>query len=402
MTIWLSPLLATVLLQIMSAFLTRALPTLAPILTMQAGVSATAVGHYSALNTIGSVLFLIMGAPLIRRLGPVRTLQLGVACSGIGVLLLAAPTPLGLALASLLIGVGYGPSPPAGSEILQRHAPRRHRALIFSVKQAGVPVGGVLAGLLLPAFADESWRHGLLASAALAMLSILAVQPVRSAVDRERDPAQDLSWAAFLSWSNLSAPLRALMVSRALPPLTAAAFCFALGQGVLFAFFVTYAVTELQMSLVSAGAVFAVMQATGVPGRILLGFVADRAGSAVSTLAALSLASAATLGALALSTPAWPVSSIVLVAGVSGVTVASWNGIYLAEVARLAPPREIGHATAGSTLLTFVGYVLGPVGFALLVEQTGSYRASFAAVAALLLLALLFLGPLLRPGAPAP
>jgi MFS-type transporter involved in bile tolerance (Atg22 family) len=231
------------------------------------------------------------------------------------------------------------------------------------------------------------------------MLSILAVQPIRAAVDRERDPAQDLSWAAFLSWSNLSAPLRALMVSRALPPLTAAAFCFALGQGVLFAFFVTYAVTELQMSLVSAGAVFAVMQATGVPGRILLGFVADRIGSAVSTLAALSLASAATLAALALSTPAWPVWSIGLVAGVSGVTVASWNGIYLAEVARLAPPREIGHATAGSTLLTFVGYVLGPVGFAVLVEQTGSYRASFAVVALLLLLALFFLGPLLRPGA---
>src|SRR3954449_9024046 len=95
MTICLWPLLATVLLQIMSAFLTRALPTLAPILTMQAGVSATAVGHYSALNTIGSVVFLIMGAPLIRRLGPVRTLQLGVACSGIGGVLVAAPAAPG-------------------------------------------------------------------------------------------------------------------------------------------------------------------------------------------------------------------------------------------------------------------------------------------------------------------
>src|SRR5690242_5375466 len=91
MTLWLWPLLATVLLQVTSAFLTRALPTLAPILTVEAGVPATAVGHYSAVNTIGSVLFLIMGAPLIRRLGPVRTLQLGSACAGLGVLMLGVP-----------------------------------------------------------------------------------------------------------------------------------------------------------------------------------------------------------------------------------------------------------------------------------------------------------------------
>src|SRR5205085_11803997 len=155
-------------------------------------------------------------------------------------------------------------------------------------------------------FADERWRYGLLASAAFAALSILAVQPVRGAVDRERDAGQRLSLGAFLSWSNLSAPLRALAVSRALPPLTAAAFCFAVAQGVLFAFFVTFAVTELGMSLVTAGALFAVMQATGIPGRILLGYAADRLGSAVSTLAVLALASAPTLAALAFSTPGWP------------------------------------------------------------------------------------------------
>ena len=37
-------------------------------------------------------------------------------------------------------------SSPAGSEILQRFSPPPIRNLVFSIKQTGVPLGGVLAG----------------------------------------------------------------------------------------------------------------------------------------------------------------------------------------------------------------------------------------------------------------
>src|SRR5215204_2541778 len=75
---------------------------------------------------------------------PIRALQIGLGLGGVGVALLALPFFAAPILASFLIGLGYGPSTPAGSDVLQRYAPARHRNLIFSIKQAGVPVGGVL------------------------------------------------------------------------------------------------------------------------------------------------------------------------------------------------------------------------------------------------------------------
>jgi MFS family permease len=396
MKLWLWPLAATLVLQTMSAFLQRAMPTLGPVLTGEAGLAASTIGHFAALNTVGSIAFLLIGAPLIRRAGAIRTLQLGTLCSAVGILLVLWPHPLTLIVGSLLIGVGYGPSPPAGSDILHRYAPKHRRALIFSIKQAGVPLGGVLAGLVLPLFAAADWRLAILTAAGLGLLSVAIVQPVRGNVDRERDNRQALSFGAFLSPSNFIAPFRALALSPALPRLAAASIMFAVAQGVLFAFFVTYGVTDLGLSLAAAGAIFAIMQATGIGGRVLLGWVADRAGSALSTLICLTLASALTTAMLAASTALWPTWTIVLLAGVAGITVGSWNGIFLAEVARVSPPGHIPAATAGATLVCFLGYVLGPTLFALIVEAAQSYRLGFALVTALSLAAAPILWPLLR------
>ena len=91
-----------------------------------------------------------------------------------------------------------------------------------------------------------------------------------------------------------------------LPRLAFVGACFAVGQGCWFAFLVTYLVTELRLSLTAAGLVFAVMQATGVFGRILLGWVSDRLGSGLPTLRAVAVTSAATSLALALTGPGWP------------------------------------------------------------------------------------------------
>ncbi len=395
MSLWLAPLVATLLLQITSAFLSRLAPALAPLLTLEAGLSPNAIGHLSAIGTVGSIIFLVMGAPLIRRTGPIRALQFGALCAGAGALLMLWPTAASLVASSLLIGVGYGPSPPAGAEILQKHAPPHRRSLIFSIKQAGVPVGGILAGLALPPLAAIDWRLAIGASAALALAMILIVQPLRRNIDRDRRPDQRLSARVFFAWSNISAPIRALTLAPELPPLTAASISFSITQGVLFAFFVTYLVVELRYSLALAGAMFAIMQAGGVVGRVLLGWIADRIGSATSTLSVLALTSAATTAVTALTTPDWPVWSIALLSAASGVFIASWNGVFLAEIARLAPREHIGEASAGSTLLTFVGYVVGPAAFALMADATG-YRASYAVVVVIALIALIFLLPLAR------
>jgi MFS family permease len=180
---------------------------------------------------------------------------------------------------------------------------------------------------------------------------------------------------------NLTAPLRSLSIAPALRRLAFVGACFAVGQGCWFAFLVTYLVSELRLSLSAAGLVFAIMQATGVFGRILLGWASDRLGSGRSVLTTVALTSAATSLALALTNSAWPFWAMALLAGIGGVTVSSWNGVQIAEVARLAPKHLVGETTAGSTILIFVGYIVGPSAFAALVGATGRFDLAFLAVA---------------------
>jgi MFS family permease len=396
--LWIGALAATLLLQATAAFLTRLVPTMAPAVMPAFGWSDTAIGYLAAVTTFGSIAFLLTGNPLIRRTGPIRALQIGMFLGALGVALLALPIMIAPLLASFLLGVGYGPSTPAGSEVLQRHAPPRHRNLIFSVKQAGVPVGGVLAGLALPPIAEAAgWRATLVFSFAVAILTAVAVQPLRARIDAERSRHQFLSFGSFFGAQNLARPLRSLWSAPGLPRLAFVGACFAIGQGCWFAFLVTYLVVELKFSLTSAGFVFAVMQATGVFGRILLGWVSDRLGSGLLTLRVVAVTSAATSLALALTDPAWPVWATALLAGIGGVTVSSWNGVQIAEVARLAPRHLVGETTAGSTILIFLGYIAGPSAFAALVAETGRFDAAFVAVALATVAALLGLRAPLRP-----
>jgi MFS family permease len=380
--IWAQALLATLAMQTINSVLLRTIPTLGPTLTEQAGLGEHMVGVFTAVGTFGSILLLLAGAPILRRFGPVRMLQLGVLLGAAACASLVAPHWSVLLVASLAIGMGYAPSAPAGSDILQRYAPAKHRSLVFSIKQAGAPLGGALSGLLAPVLAVVfDWRVALLATAGLALLVALAVQPARAAIDAGRDRAQRLHASAFLNRGNLAGPARALRLSPALAPLSFAGLCYAVNQGAFFGFLVTYAVVVLDHPLTTAGALFATTQATGVVGRIVVGWIADRVAAPMFTLMGLGVACAATMVALATTHAGWPLWALFGLAAVAGVTVSTWNGLVLAEVARAAPPHAVAEATAGSTVLVFVGYVLGPALFTVAAMSETGYRVGFASLA---------------------
>lgn len=387
---WIAPLAAVLVIQTTATILSRIVATLAPPMLAAHGWSADMIGWLAALNTAGSVAFLIAGTPLIYRLGAIRSLQLGMAVGVVGALMLTLPLGLAALAGSFLMGLCYGPSVSAGSDILQRLSPPQHRNLIFSIKQAGVPLGGVLAGLGLPLAATHlGWQGGILAVALLPVLTILAVQPMREQLDAARDRGHRLSAATFLSPSNLTRPLAVLGKAPGLVS-TGLAGCFmAIGQGAWFAFLVTYAAIELSFPLPLAGALFATMQTVSIAGRMLLGFVSDRIMPGLAVLRLCCLASAASTGALALSGPHWPVWSLFLLAGLAGITVSSWNGVQNAEMARRAPPGMIAETMAGGTILIFAGYIIGPPLFGAVALLSGGMGAAFMINASITLLALI-------------
>jgi MFS family permease len=383
---WMTALGVTLLMQTVASFMGQCLPVVAPLLTAEAGVSSQSIGALSALTSFGTMLFLGFGGPLLARSGPVRMLQWGaLLCAGSLLVCVSGRWPA-LLLAAVLLGIGYGPTPPAGSRVLAMTAPPRHRTLIFSIKQAGAPAGGALAGLLTaPVAGYYGWAAGLGVGVIVGVLAVLAVAPLRQRMDVERDPTRPIGPRALLGWHTLREPIASLGSDPLLLPLSLLGLSFSIVQGNLFSFTVTYLTTDRGLSLARAGLAYAGMQGAGVAARILLGWLADRTGAPVINLTVQAYA-AVVLVAWFGCLPAG--ASFALIGGLAaaaGFVGASWNGVVLAEVARLAPLDKVAVATAGSTLLLFLGYVIGPAAFTLLVTATGGWRVPFLLTAGQLL-----------------
>lgn len=379
------PLAATLMVQTVGVFVSQTIPVVAPVMTAELGIAPERVGNLASLHTLGAILFLLFGTPFVAALGPARLLQWGVLV-GAGAMAMAASGAVWLLpLAALLIGVGYGPTGPAASRILQDTAPPRHRMLIFSIKQAGAPAGGALAGLVAaPVAAIWGWQAALWLAAGIGLVAAALLAPLSGRLDVA--PTRPAPLREAFTLRRLAAPLTALQLYPVLPPLTLLAFAFAALQGSLFTFTVTWLVEAEGMTLTAAGTVFALMQAAGVLGRLVLGWVADRTGDATRNLAVQGLAAAGISAIFVLAAPgaAW---SVVLALGfLCGFVSVSWNGIFLAEVARVSPPDRVAEASSGAIMLCFLGYLLAPTVFALAVAATGGWTAPFLGACGLLAL----------------
>jgi hypothetical protein len=79
--------------------------------------------------------------------------------------------------------------------------------------------------------------------------------------------------------------------------------------------------------------------------------------------------------------PASPAPLVVALLCVFGATAVGWNGVYLATVARVAPPGQAGTATAGTLFFTFFGVVIGPPAFGAAGTALGALGSAFALLA---------------------
>lgn len=364
----------------MGAFLT--VPVLAPAIAAETGLAASLAGLHTALVYAGALLSGPFTAPLIRRHGGVRVLQGGLMLIGLGIALAAIGEVWALALSAFLAGLGHGPVTPGSSHLIAARTPPRRRALVFSLKQAGVPAGAMLVAAAAPAIAllAGEWRIGVLAMAATAFAIALAMQPLRRALDAGRDPAAGGAGIAAIA-REAAAAVGLLRRDPALRRLTVMACGYGVAQFCFLTFFVAFQVSALGTPLAEAGLRLAFGQAAGILGRIAWALIADRLGGRIP-LVACGLGAAGGGLALALAGPATPGLLVVLAGMVMGATAVGWNGVMLAEAARIAPGGQVGAATAALSFAFAVTQIIAPPAFTGLVGLTGGYGAGFLMCAA--------------------
>jgi MFS family permease len=379
--LWGSALSATLLVQVVSSLAGAAIPLLGPILTLRWGLAPENIGYVSAVVSAGICWFLACGGPMLDHHGPVRTLQFGLLFVAAGLALLAQPVIwLGLA-GALLVGLGLAPNTPAGSQILMRTAPAEHRTLIFSIKQAGVPLGGAIAGIVVaPLVLALGFVGAVSILVAVMLFCMITVQAFQPRLDAEKGP-QNKGWARlFLSPSSLARAARVINAHSALPMLTAIGVSFSITQACITSFTATYMVVQHGQSLAQAGLYMSVLLATSTLARIFFGWLADRLGSGLVLLSALALGAGAAILLLVWSAAAshWLVYGCMALVGATSM---GWNGVHMAELARVSPAALIGDVTSSASLFGFVGSICGPLAFALIASRTGSFTWPFILVA---------------------
>jgi MFS family permease len=349
---------------------------LAPVATHDLGVPSEGIGVFVALNYLVAMFSGLVCGAFVARLGGLRVCQLAVLIAGLGLCLVGLGQVWLVLPAAAFIGIGYGWVNPSGSHIIVDRTPRNRLGIVLSIKQTGVPVGGAIAGAIVPTL---TLRFGW--AATIEMLGgacILAAVALALARNLLREPPRARPVEPFrLSVALFARPLG--MVARS-PTLMMLGFTSLVYSGLqlnITTYLVSYMNVGLGIPLVTAGLLFSGTLIAGICGRIFWGAVADRMRNPVRLMGMLGVVS----GFCSVVLP-WVGStgSLVLLGAlfvVYGATAVGWNGVHMALVARAAPDGEEGTATGGVQFLTFFGALAAPPVFAVCSALTGSYGIAF-------------------------
>jgi MFS family permease len=361
--------------QALGTMATMTLPAVAPAASASLGIPSSLIGYQISLLAAAMLFSLLLGGNLSTRWGACRVIQVGLALLTAGCLFATGPHVAFFLVSAICLGLGYGLLTPAASHLLMRYTPANRRNVLFSLKQTGVPIGGIGTSLLAPALATAfGWRWALVADAVLLFALIVLLQRRRAQWDDDRTPDSPL----------VVNPLQGIVTIWRYPALrymSIAGACLVVPQIGLTTFTVVLFAEEMGYTLVAAGLVLTASQVAGAAGRVFWGWVADLTGNCYTALSLLSMVMiGATLLCLTL-TPAWPLPLACALFFVFGSTASGWNGAFLAEVARVAPPHAVSRATGGSLFYVNIGKMLGPVAVTTAYAFSGSYSAAFGLLA---------------------
>jgi len=357
---------------VVSALVVNAVPILAPMAAETMAVSPEWIGYFISIVYVAGMLSALVSGNFIVRYGSIRVSQLGLALCALGLALVASGNLALIVLGALIMGIGYGPISPASSHVLGRTTSPERRSLAFSIRQTGNPIAGFLAGLAIPVLVVVTgWQITLFLVAALSMVFIWVAEPFRQELDNDR-----LATSPF-SLSQITQPIKLVFMNRDLRELGIVSFVFCGLQMILTSYLVTYLTLEINISFVAAGFVLAMTQLVSVFARVFWGWVADRFLSPRKVMVILGVTMAACAVLTGILTATWSYGFIMLLMTIFGASAIGWNGVYMAEVARVSPPGMIASTTGASLFFTYLGGIVCPSGFAFVIMATKSYQYGF-------------------------
>ena len=384
------PLLAMLATQALATMAAYSLPAVAPAVARDLGVPGALVGVFiSTVYGVG-IVSALLSPTFIARYGAVRVSQSVLLATLVMLLAAAAGSVASIAVGAVLLGLTYGATAPAAAHLLVPRTPPGVMNLVLSLRQIGVPLGGVLAGLaMVPLTLAIGWREALLWLAVPVAALLALLQIPRERWDGEREPGRALTGARF------AAPFALLAQSAAMRRLAFASFVYSGLQLCFIAFMTVHLTSRAGFGLVAAGQALAVYQVSGAVSRPIWGWLADRVCPARVLLAIQGVTMCAAAILAGHFAPDWPQPLVLAVCVVAGATASGFTGIAYAEWARIGGARRTEATGLGAGIM-FTGVLVMPSAFAIAIAASGEYASAYTAAGLLAAAS----GVLLLAGAP--
>ena len=368
----------------MGAFQLVSLAVIANDLTDDLGISTGVFGAVTAVNTIVGALFAPRSGRVSDIIGPKRSVVLVMTIAAVGLFITAAATHWAVLLISVSVsGFGQGWCNPATNKLIAERIPEGRRGVITGVKQSGVQLGTLLAGLTLPTMAAAfNWRLGMVVYGIFSMAAAVTAQLFLSADAAESSGQEQPSVAAEGKGERDTATGS---LGRPIMLLTLYALFMGLVVGGVGRFLPLFAEDQLGMSNVMAGMVSALAGGLAVGTRIGWAQVAERR---VSPWTALSVHGALTVASMlcligAVSMGSWMVW---VAAVVSAFGLNAWNAVAMLAVISGVPRAQAGRASGVVVGAFMAGLSVGGVSTGVVADRTGGYEVAwwtFAVLAAM-------------------
>lgn len=274
----------------------------------------------------------------------------------------------GLLFVLLLIGMFYSVSQPGGSKVILKWFRKENRGLAMGIRQAGIPIGGALAGVLIPFLTVQyNMTYAINSIACICIMGgVLFFFFYKEPYVQEE---------ARKGHNNISfwMELKVVICKKELYPIYITGICMISLQMVLVGHFMKFLAGEQSITSIVAGTVFSVMFFSGMIGRIALAAISDVLYKGNRRIP-LFIAVCASIGLiLLLVMNIHTIMSGVLysVSALLGFFSIGWFSLFIAEVAELASEESVGITVSVALTLNQIAIIVAPVLFGYIVDEKG-------------------------------
>ncbi|WP_060494491.1 MFS transporter [Pseudomonas sp. NBRC 111140] len=277
----------------------------------------------------------------------------------------------------VLLGFGYSTAQPGGSKSVSNWFQGSQLGFAMGIRQAGLPLGGAMAALLLPFFASQYSVQtaflvgGLVALFGAILFVLLYKKPeISQGIERKKI---NLKLAAVSRLSMVTEPaMRKIMVSGA--SLTASQYAISV-------FLVLYLYTSVGLDRSTATMMFFVVLGAGIVGRVVLAAWSDNceSGRYYPVMTCLGAVAAILMLLPFLNTKNLLMLSVFM--AFTGFFAYGWYGPWVAYIAETAPADRKGFALGMAMTANQLSVVLIPPIIGLSRDSLGTYAYGWGTLA---------------------